>query len=77
MQKKDIPGRLDEANPQIEIREQPKKMTMTDKQPVVAALPYPSQFSKLKKEESQKEILKWLNSTYLRLWSIQVVKMAS
>ena len=56
-EKKDLPGILDEANPQIEVKEPPKKMPRTVEQPIIPTLPFPSQFSKSKKEESEKEIL--------------------
>ena len=52
----DLPGVLDEANPQIEVGEPPKKMSRTEEQPIVSTLPFPSQFSKSKKEESEKEV---------------------
>ena len=54
--KRDLSGLLDEANPQIEIGEPPKKMPRTKEQPIVPSLPFLSWFSKSKKEES-KEIL--------------------
>ena len=56
-EKRNLPGVLDEATSPIEVGEQPKKMPITEVQPVVPALPFPSWFSKSKKEESKKEIL--------------------
>ena len=55
--KMDLPGILNEANPQIEVGEPPKKMPRTKEQPVVITLPFPYRFSKSKKEENEKEIL--------------------
>ena len=55
--KRDFPRILDEANPQIEVEEPPKKMPRTEKQPIVPTLPFPSHFSKSKKKESEKKIL--------------------
>ena len=54
--KRDLLGILDEANPQIEVREPPKKIPTTEVQPMVPILPFPNCFSKSKKEESEKEI---------------------
>ena len=38
--KRDLPVILDEANPQIENREPPKKMPRTEEQPMVSALSF-------------------------------------
>ena len=40
--KKDLPGILDEANPQVEVKEPPKKMPRTVEQPIIPTLPFPS-----------------------------------
>ena len=56
-EKRDLLGIFDEANLQIEVGKPPKKIPRTEEQPVVPALPFPSQFSKSKKEKSEKKIL--------------------
>ena len=56
-EKRYLLGILDEANPQIEVEKSPKKMQRTKEQLIVPALPFPSRFSKSKKEESEEEIL--------------------
>ena len=56
-EKRDLLGILDDAISLTEVGELPKKMPLTEIQPVVPASPFPSWFSKSKKEESEKEIL--------------------
>ena len=47
--KRDLLGILDEANPQIEVGEPPKKMPRTEEQLAISVLLFLSRFSKSKK----------------------------
>ena len=72
--KRDLPGILDEANPQIEIGEPAKNMPRTEEQPVIPTLPFPSQFSKSKKEKSEKEILETFRKVQVNIPLLDAIK---
>ena len=74
MEKRDLPGILNEANLQIEIEEPSKKMPRTKKQLVVLALPFPSRFFKCEKEESEKEILETFQKVQVNIPLLDAIK---
>ena len=72
-EKRDLPGILDESNPQIEVGEPPKKMPRTKEQPIVPTLSFPSRFSK-SKEESEKEILETFKKVQVNIPLLDAIK---
>ena len=74
VRKRDISGVLDKATSPIEVGEPFKKMPITEAQPMVVALPFPSRFSKSKKEESEKEILDTLRKVQVNIPLLDAIK---
>ena len=72
--KRDLSGILNETNPQIEVEEAPKKMPRIEERPIVLTLPFPSQFSKSKKEESEKEILETFRKVQVNIPLLDAIK---
>ena len=73
-EKRNLPGVLDEATSPIEVGEQPKKMPITEVQPVVPALPFPSWFSKSKKEESKRSWIPFVRFKSISPYLMQLSK---
>ena len=67
-------GVLDEVTSLIKVREPPKKMPRTEVQPVVSALPFPRQFSKSQKEESEKELLNTFRKVQVNIPLLDAIK---